>query len=209
MLIAEAMPEQFNDIVGLLDELESGIDQVRTRMVGTASPPASTSAATRPAQPSTRRGTVTNQHGNTYPAIASGLVEDLPPRGVPNSGDRTVGIPLIAGVKRDQISSGYHPRWTGEAEKLLLAHGYNPERLKYHVEIKVVTMMIITGQTRVELATNYTPCGAELQRLRPDTCHKVLAKLLPPGYRLTVYGTTQDNQAWQQTYGSDDDERTG
>lgn len=48
-----------------------------------------------------------------------------------------------------------------------------PERLKFHVEIKLVAMME-TQQRHVDVAINFTPCGVEVQRFWPDTCDQVL-----------------------------------
>jgi hypothetical protein len=144
---------------------------------------------------------VATMRRDRYPSAAGTLALNLPKRVTPSRQERTVGIAQLGNYQLPPISSGYDSHWSPLAEQRLEAIGVAPDRLKFHVEIKLVAMMIETRQTRAEIAINYTPCGVETQQFRPDTCDKVLDDMLPPGYTLTVYGTTQNNEPFERTYG--------
>ncbi|TCO49834.1 nucleic acid/nucleotide deaminase of polymorphic system toxin [Actinocrispum wychmicini] len=144
---------------------------------------------------------ITNSHGDSYPPQAAGLVENLPQRVTPSAQERTVGVTRIGDRVLPPIMSGYDPVFSELACRRLAAIGIDPAMLKSHVEVKLAALMIDTGQTQATVAINYTPCGFEVRRFAPDTCHRVLDDMLPPGYTLTVYGTTQDNAPFEWTYG--------
>jgi hypothetical protein len=146
-------------------------------------------------------GSVTNSHGDRYPAHAAGLVEHLPPRVTPAAQQRTVGVARLGDRILPAFISGYDPMWSEQARHRLEQIAVSPDILQSHVEIKLVALMIDTGQTHAQIAVNYTPCGVEVRRFAPDTCHRVLDDMLPVGYTLTVHGTTQDNQPFTWTYG--------
>ncbi|TNC23724.1 DddA-like double-stranded DNA deaminase toxin [Amycolatopsis alkalitolerans] len=65
-----------------------------------------------------------------------------------------------------------------------------------HVEVKVATEMIQTGQRHTELVINNRPC------VGPLGCDSLLPVLLPKGYAVTVYGpdgykeTFQGGEQW-------------
>ena len=169
------------------------------------SPPRETPPGGRPAprqSPTTGPAAVTNRHGDRYPPEAAGLVENLPPRVVSRAGDRTVGVPRVAGRAAAPIESGYDPELSEAISARLAELGVRQTYLRFHAELKVAQMMIRTGHQDVELAINNVPCGIETQRNWADTCDKVLDRYLPAGYRLTVYGTTRDNVPWRRTYGT-------
>ncbi|GAA0651025.1 hypothetical protein GCM10010174_88420 [Kutzneria viridogrisea] len=155
-----------------------------------------------PGQPPPRTPpAVTNGHGDRYPPEAAGLAETLPPRVVPRTGQRTVGVPRIAGTVAPPISSGYDPDLSPAVNRRLTQMGIDSDFLDAHVETKIAAKMIETGQRDVEVCVNYVPCGIETQRSWPDVCDKILDEFLPIGYTLRVYGTTKDNQPFKRTYG--------
>jgi hypothetical protein len=127
----------------------------------------SQSISTRPSasQPSGSQSGITNRHGDRYPAEAVGLIEDLPPRVVPRSGGRTVGVPRVAGKVAAPIESGYDPD---------------------------LSEAIAARLDQLGIRSTYWA----------DTCDKVLDLFLPPGFVLTVHGTTRDNRPWRKTYGT-------
>ena len=146
-------------------------------------------------------GAFTNVHGDRYPAVAAELAAQLPPRVVTGTQQRTVGIARIGSRMLPAIYSGAQPVWSTAAQRLLESLGVESEWLQHHVETKLAAMMIDTRQPFAEVCINFTPCGVETQQFALDTCDKVLDDLLPPGYRLTVYGTRQDGSPFERTYG--------
>ncbi|MCK2240896.1 hypothetical protein MZC64_23875 [Crossiella sp. S99.2] len=96
-------------------------------------------------------------------------------------------------------NSSFHPTAASSIILTRRSTSRNKPSLQ-HVEIKVVATMIATGRREVELAINNVPCGIEVQKYWNDVCDKVLARFLPEGFALTVYGTTRDNQPWTKTY---------
>jgi hypothetical protein len=71
-------------------------------------------------------------------------------------------------------------------------------RLESHVEMKVAQLMIQLGERDGQVVTNHASCGS--QRPMRSGCHQVLARYLPQGYALTVYGTTQEGLPFSHTY---------
>jgi hypothetical protein len=190
---------RFPQLCTTLLDLQAKVRQ-RIRHYG-GKPRASAPAAVARPSPS-GPAAVTNQHGDRYPPGAAGLVEHLPPRVVARSGDRTVGVPRVAGKAASPISSGYDPDLSEAITVRLSELGIRSTYLRFHTEMKVAQMMIRTGHRVVELAINNVACGIEGQKNWPDSCDKVLDQFLPPGFRLTVFGTTRDNRPWRKTYGT-------
>jgi SCP1.201-like deaminase len=202
-LIVEAMSQQVEDIIDAFNNAEAGINQMIKKLNSSGAEPTTGGLSpVRSAKDEMPPPTgITNAHGDRYPQEAGALVAQLPKRVTPGAQERTVGVARMGDRELPEMSSGYDPVWSRAAEKHLESLGVNPERLQHHVEVKLVAMMIDTRQPHAEVAINYTPCGVEIQRLRPDTCDKVLGDLLPAGYTVTVYGTTQDNKPFRRTYG--------
>lgn len=186
-------------LVATLLRIEAGVRKLLAHYGGQRAPSRPAPPPDQP--PPTGPPPLTNRHGDRYPPEAAGLAENLPARVVPRTGQRTVGVPRIAGKAAPPVSSGYDPVLSPAVTRRLTEMGVDSEFLDGHVEPKVAAKMIQTGQKDVELCINNVPCGIEVQRTWPDVCDKILDRFLPAGYTLRVYGTTKDNQPFKRTYG--------
>lgn len=138
----------------------------------------------------------THEDGSRYPAAASWAVSMLPTR-VRGRKQRTVGRAKINGRLIPAPFSSQPDSWADTAGERLRERGV-PDYLRFHVEMKLVALMIDTRATTAEVAINHAPCGSE-----PGTfggCHDNLETVLPTGYTLTVYGSTADGQPFTRTY---------
>jgi Double-stranded DNA deaminase toxin A len=189
----------FRQLYTTLLTIEAGIRQLLLHYGGQRTPQPTPPAPGRP--PPAGPAAITNRHGNRYPPVAAGLADNLPARVVPRTGQRTVGVPRIAGQVAAPIEAGYDPALSPAVNRRLAQMGIASEFLDAHVEMKIGAKMIQTGQRDVEVCINNVPCGIEVQRTWPDVCDKILDEFLPAGYTLRVYGTTKDNQPFTRTYG--------
>ena len=84
-----------------------------------ARPQAATSATHEPASatPTPAYPGVVNSQGDRYPPEATGLVEQLPKRVIPNNGERTVGVAKLGDRPLPPIESGYDPVWTPKVQQ--------------------------------------------------------------------------------------------
>lgn len=144
--------------------------------------------------------TVQHEDGSRYPIEASWAVPTLPPR-VGNQGQTaTVGRIKIGNTEiPGEFRSGEWDRWADEARQRMTMLGPRvPRHLQYHVEMRTVAMMVENQTPEATICINNVPCGFVT---RPTGCHQVLDEFLPPGYRLTVYGTDRNGKPFQRTYG--------
>lgn len=189
--------EEITEPEGQVSGLATAADMIRSylRVIGVEG--AEVSAGIAASEPAHHVESFT---GDRYPPAADYAAPMLPGRVVPGADQRTVGIARIGGRQLPPMNSGWDPVWSAAVQRRAAELDVNGDFLAVHVEMKIAAMMIDTRTSCAELTINYTPCGVEQLRWRPDVCHKVLEFFLPAGYSLTVYGTTQDNQPFAHAY---------
>ena len=90
---------------------------------------------------------------------------DLPPRVGQQGQRRTVGKIKVGDREiPGRLSSGEYDRWADLAYERFVQVGFADgpaEYLAYHVESRVVAMMIELGQRSAEITINNVPCGLQ------------------------------------------------
>ncbi|SFO81695.1 SCP1.201-like deaminase [Amycolatopsis arida] len=170
-----------------LGQVDASDIPLATPQVASTQPPAPRSA---PA--------VTAPDGSRYPEQGAWCADLLPPRVRVGQGDRTIGY--VDGSYH-QFTSGLDDTYSPQIWRRLMEKGVQEAAatfLSTHVELKVATDMIMRGKTDSELVINHQPCRAR-SPLRPG-CDDVLEQYLPPGYTLTVHGTTDEGEPFTRTY---------
>ncbi|HEX5405448.1 MAG TPA: DddA-like double-stranded DNA deaminase toxin [Pseudonocardiaceae bacterium] len=110
-----------------------------------------------------------------------------------------MGRVLVGGRDLHTMASGRDGTWTPDIRRRPAELGIRTTlRLENHVEMKVAQLMIQLGERDGQVVINHAPCGS--QRPMRSGCHQVLARYLPQGYTLTVYGTTRDGLPFSHTY---------
>lgn len=194
--------EQANGQHGRLNQIEQTLRGYLERLGATTAPTASPQpqSPTAPVEPAPARAPagVAAPDGSRYPQVAGWAADMLPPRVVPRTQQRTVG--LIDGVP-GRFTSGVDESWSPAVQQRLRSLGLRPQSARFmqaHVELKVAEFMRATGQRRIEVVINNEPCHAR-DALRPG-CRELLPRYLPSGYTLTVHGTTERGEPYTEMF---------
>jgi hypothetical protein len=148
-----------------------------------------------------RSPNVRHQDGSEYPPEADWAVATLPTR-VGIAGQRTttgrvkIGDRVIPG----EFRSGEWDSWVDRAWARFKEVGKADRAgafLKFHVESRVIAMMIETGQRQAEVVINNVVCGYQS---KPPGCHQRIEDLLPPDWELRVLGTDIKGRPFSRLY---------
>ncbi|GAA4527567.1 DddA-like double-stranded DNA deaminase toxin [Amycolatopsis samaneae] len=155
-----------------------------------ATPPGPTTSHTTPPSP------VRGAQASEEPEHVRAARAHLPPPVAKNTGQKTHGRWTSAGRESEPapIVSGRKDDYYQDTERYLASIGMSHYAIAAHVETKLAVHMARTGLDDVTVTINNLPCPG------PMGCDTLLPAVLPPGAKLTVYGTTEDGASTVDTY---------
>lgn len=182
-------------VTGARELCERSEDAIRAYLaaIGAAVPPGTVPRVGRPASTPVRAPSpigVVNRHGDRYPEEARPCSDHLPPRVIAGAGNVSiVGYLEVDGQPRGEIRATRDDVWSGEVLRRMRELGFpgRARRIYNHIEMKCVTMMVLSRGVHAQVIINHAPCGSEPGAVRG--CEQYLPDFLPLGSSLTVLGS--------------------